>query len=157
MITVTIFVLLLSLLILKYILHIRYTESFVKNIKSVGKFIPFFGHAFQLVGKSMDQIVVDFIEAVNRIGTPFKGYLGPKLYIAVDKPEDMKTVLTQCLDKPFNYGFFPAKLGLPFERCTYEVATSIMIHHIQLLLKLNPFKLIILHSFLSECNLETNA
>lgn len=108
----------------------RYTESYVKNVKSVGIFIPFFGHSFQLVGKSIDQIFFEFIEMVNRIGTPFKGYLGPKLCIAVDKPDDVKTVLTQCLDKPFNYGFFPAKLGLALERCTYKVATSIKIHHI---------------------------
>lgn len=118
MITVTILLLLLFLSILKYILQIRYTESYVKNVKSVGKFIPFFGHALYLVRKSTDQVFIELVETIKRIDTPHKGYLGPKLCIVVDKPDDMKTVLTQCLDKPFSYAFFPSKRGLAVETCT---------------------------------------
>ncbi|XP_055321750.1 cytochrome P450 4c3-like [Sitodiplosis mosellana] len=94
----------------------RYTESYVKNVKFVNKFIPFFGNVLQLVGKSSTEAFRELVQFINREGTPFKGYIGPKLSIVVDKPDDIKAVLTHCLDKPFVYEFFPSKLGLLTER-----------------------------------------
>lgn len=46
--------------------------------------------------------------------TPAAVWLGPKLHIIIDKPEDMQTVLLSpnCLDKPYVYRFLPNERGL---------------------------------------------
>ncbi|XP_055325509.1 uncharacterized protein LOC129579448 [Sitodiplosis mosellana] len=115
MILETIFVMLVMWLIVKYILRMLHTESYVKHLKFGGTFIPFLGNVLSLVGKSQTEIYKNLVQTINKTGTPFKGYIGSNLCIFIDKPEDMKAVLTQCLDKPFVYGFLPCKLGLVFE------------------------------------------
>lgn len=117
MILETIFVVLVLWLLVSYILQMLHAESYVKNLSFCGIFIPFLGNILDLVGKSKTGIFNEFVRSVREIGTPFKRYIGPKLCIFIDKPEDVKSVLTQCLDKPFVYGFMPCKLGLIFEAC----------------------------------------
>ncbi|XP_055297855.1 cytochrome P450 4C1-like [Sitodiplosis mosellana] len=114
MLTVTILVFLITWAILKYILHIRHTESYVKHIKGQKSFIPFIGNAFACIGKSPTQIFRGIIQSIEKNDTPFKEYIGPGLTITLDKPDDIKAVLMSphCLDKPYYYGFYPCPRGI---------------------------------------------
>ncbi|XP_031632678.1 uncharacterized protein LOC116346652 [Contarinia nasturtii] len=120
MIAVTVFVALITWAIVKYVLHMRHTESYVKNLKFVTPFVPFFGNILTLIRISGDnaETFSELFETVKRQETPLKSYIGHELNIILDKPEDVKTILTSpnCLDKPFMYNFFPYKHGLLNER-----------------------------------------
>lgn len=118
MITAIIFGLLVSWAIIKYILDMIHTESYVKNVKFVSTFVPFFGNILNVVGKSSTETFEELVQTTKEKDTPLKGYIGSKLVIIVDKPEDMQVVYKYCFDKPFAASFFPNKLGLLTETCT---------------------------------------
>lgn len=52
--------------------------------------------------------------SMSKIETPAAAWLGPKLHLIIDKPEDLQTVLLSpnCLDKPYVYRFLPNERGL---------------------------------------------
>ena len=117
MILEMIFVVLVVWLVVKYIFQIMYAERFVKHLKFSDTFIPLLGNVLNVVGKSQTAVYKKWVQSIEEKGTPLKSYFGTNLCIFVDKPDDMKTVLTQCLDKPFVYDFLPCKSGLVFETC----------------------------------------
>lgn len=105
--------------ILKYTLHMRHMESYLKNVKGRKDFIPFLIGAFANAGKTPTELFRNFIQSIEQNGTPVKQYIGPSVLITLDKPEDVKAVLTSshCLDKPYYYGFYPCPRGIFTERC----------------------------------------
>lgn len=117
MISVIIFVIFVSWFIIKYILQMYHVEKHVKNLKIFSTFIPIIGNAYKLIGKSPNEMFQEFVQFALKHDTPYKKYFGSELYIVIDKPEDVKIALTQCLDKPLVYDFFPYKSGLGNERC----------------------------------------
>lgn len=107
------------LILIKYILHVRYVESYVKNVKSISSRLPFIGNVTFFLGKSVQNVVEDSVQVILQNGTPMKAQIGPVIYVIVDRPEDMQTILTSthCLDKPYIYDFFYASSGLINNRC----------------------------------------
>lgn len=120
MITVFVLVLCTMWIILKYILHMQHTESYVKHLKFTPLFIPFIGNLFVTMGKSPVELFRVIIQLIKQNDTPNKLYIGPGLVIILDKPEDVKAVLTSpnCLDKPYYYNFYPCPRGIFTEQCT---------------------------------------
>lgn len=109
----------LVLLAIKYILHVRHVESYLKNVKSISPRLPLIGNVKFFVGKSVQNVVEDGVQVILQNETPMKAQIGPVTYVIVDRPEDMQTVLssTHCLDKPYIYDFFYAPTGLINNRC----------------------------------------
>lgn len=120
MITLTIFVFVVLFSLIKYILHIRRLESYVKHLNCRKTAFPLLGVFPFIIGKNRNQIYNEFIEFTLANETPIKAYFGPQLFIALDKPEDVKTIVMSpnCLGKTYNYDFFPVPHGILPERCT---------------------------------------
>lgn len=123
MIVVTLVVILLVWLFFKYIQHIWRMESYVKNVKSLSKTLPFIGNVGFFIGKSPQEAFETMNKFCFEKGTPWKMYFGPELVVSLDKPEDMKTILmsANCLDKPYNYDFYPSSSGILNERCKFRI------------------------------------
>lgn len=107
------------LVLIKYILHVRHVESYVKHVKSIAPRWPLIGNVSFFVGKSVQTIIEDSAKVILQNGTPMKAQIGPVIYVIADRPEDMQTILTSthCLDKPYIYDFFYAPTGLINNRC----------------------------------------
>ncbi|XP_031639345.1 cytochrome P450 4C1-like [Contarinia nasturtii] len=109
---------LLSILLLfgvvKYILHMRHMESYVKHLHIKQPVYPLLGNSLEVVGKTPQKLFVELVDYVKENSTPYKSYFGPVLVITIDRPDDFKTILmnNNCLDKPYFYGFYPSKVGL---------------------------------------------
>lgn len=119
MITVTLFVVLGVWAIIKYILVMRHTESFVKDMKfQTRSFIPILGNIFSVVG-TPEQIFKTFAESIVERDTPVKMYIGTKLLVTLNRPEDAKEILNSphCYDRPLLAEFSPFKNSLLHERC----------------------------------------
>lgn len=113
-------VLFFVLALIKYILRVHHIESYVKNVKSITKSrFPLIGNVQFFMGKSVQRVVEDGFQVILQNVTPLKAEIGPVIYMIVDRPEDMQTILTstQCLDKPYIYDFFYAPNGLINHRC----------------------------------------
>lgn len=122
MVLIAILVFLTVAFVMKYCLHMRKMESYVKNIPSAssGSFLPFLGNALEMfVVKSTADLHKKTIAFFDRVDTPSKLYLGPYLQINLDKPEDVKTVLTSpaCHNKPYFYQLLPNTKGLFTIKC----------------------------------------
>lgn len=111
--------------IIKYILHIRHLERYVKHLHLIQPSYPLIGNSLQVIGKTQTELFMEFIEYINSNGTPCKAYLGPILLIVIDKPEDFKSALMSqnCLDKPYFYEFYPSKVGLMSATCKFIFVT----------------------------------
>lgn len=105
MIALALVVILVVTGIVKYFLHMRRMESYVKHLKVTAPVYPFIGNAFQLIGKTASEAFCEIMEFIKLNDTPFKMYLGPILVVVSDKPEDCKAVLMSQLDKPYVYTF----------------------------------------------------
>lgn len=114
MIASSIFVVFVVTLLVKYFLHMRRMERYVKHLPMHPPHYPIFGNSLSLIGKSQKELFNEVIGAVKTHGTPLKAYLGPFLMITIDKPEDFKHVLMSqyCLDKPYLYQFYPSPVGI---------------------------------------------
>lgn len=120
----------LVLLAIKYILHVRHVESYLKNVKSISPRLPLIGNVKFFVGKSVQNVVEDGVQVILQNETPMKAQIGPVTYVIVDRPEDMQTVLssTHCLDKPYIYDFFYAPTGLINNRCKQNVLSKLQFY-----------------------------
>lgn len=107
------------LVLIKYILHVQYIESHVKNLKSISSRLPLIGNVKFFMGKSVQNILEDSVQVILTNSTPMKAQIGPVIYVIADRPDDMQTILTStcCLDKPYLYDFFYASTGLINNRC----------------------------------------
>lgn len=105
--------------LVKYFLHVRHFESYVKHVKMGNRSLPFVGNAWSLIGKSTATLFKEITEVTKLNGTPLKGYMGPALIMSLDRPDDIKTVLmsSNCLDKPYLYQFYPRPCGILNARC----------------------------------------
>lgn len=106
----------------KYILHVRHMESYVKHLYIIPPVYPIFGNSLQLIGKTTKDLFKILVDSIKMYDTPAKAYLGPFLVIVIDRPEDFKTVLMSqnCLDKPYFYEFYPSKVGLMSATCEFN-------------------------------------
>lgn len=104
---------------IKYVMHIVYMESYLKNMKSISPQLPFIGNINLFMGKSLQTIFEEVFLVILKNSTPIKAQIGPAHFIIVDDPDDMKTILTssQCLDKPYTYEFLHLPYGLVAQRC----------------------------------------
>lgn len=94
-------------------------EYFVKHLPTQGSVYPFIGNAHVLLGKSSLDLYKEILEFTRNTGTPYKSYVGPILFVVLDKPEDMKTILTSplCIDKPYVYDYLPNPTGILNAKC----------------------------------------
>lgn len=115
-------ILILTLLIwglAKYIFYIKHMEKHLKHLKTSGPSIPLIGNTSFFTMTSFSDFVRDSFEFILNNDTPLKASVGPIYYVALDRPEDVRTILMSpnCLDKPYTYGFYPLPLGLLTQRC----------------------------------------
>lgn len=115
---VIILVIIVIWVLVKYILEMYHNESYVHSLKCIQPFIPFFGNALSLMGKTSTEIFNELIRFATQNQTPLKMYVGSKLVVILDKPEDLKAVLTSnhCFSKPYMYGFYPCPHGIITEQ-----------------------------------------
>lgn len=121
MIVLILLVILFLTILVKYILHMRHMESYVKHLPIRRPVYPFIGNAQHIFGKTTTQIFKEIMDFTKTFGTPYKSYIGPALLIILDKPDDLKTILTSnfCLSKPFVYQFYPSPAGILTVRCKF--------------------------------------
>lgn len=119
MIVVTLVIILIITILVKYFLHIRHLESYVKHLNIRRPVFPFIGNSHFLFRKSTTEVFKEIMEFTRKNETPYKSYIGPALLITLDKPEDLKTILTSshCLSKPYVYQFYPSPAGILTVRC----------------------------------------
>lgn len=119
MITLLLCVFFVTAILVKYFMHMNRMESYVKHLKTKGPVYPLIGNAHLMIGKSEVQLFKEVMQFTREIGTPMKAYVGPLLFVVIDKPEDMKTILTStyCLDKPYVYDYMPNTNGILNARC----------------------------------------
>lgn len=122
MIVLSLVMILVVTLLVKYIMHMRHMESYVKHLYIRPPVYPFFGNSLELIGKSPKYLFKVLVDTIKTHGTPAKAYMGPFLVIIIDRPEDFKTVLMSqnCLDKPYFYEFYPSKVGLMSATCEFN-------------------------------------
>lgn len=110
MIMLTLFIVLTVIGLIKYFLHMRYMESYVKHLPTMHPVYPFIGNAHFFIGKSTAELFNGIVKFVKDNQTPAKAYIGPVLNITLDKPEDIRTILmsSSCLNKPYMYRFLPS-------------------------------------------------
>lgn len=115
------FLLLAICSLIKYIWHVRFTGSPVKKLKTLEPWYPLIGNATLFMGKKLEDVMLELIQIVSVIGTPLKAQIGPAIFVVLDNPEDMKSVLmsSHCLDKPYIYDFTNTPLGLLAQRCKW--------------------------------------
>lgn len=113
------FLLLAICSLIKYIWHVRFMESPVKKLKTIKPWYPLIGNATLFMGKKLEDVMLELIQIVSENGTPLKAQIGPAIFVVLDNPEDMKSVLmsSHCLDKPYIYDFTNTPLGLLAQRC----------------------------------------
>lgn len=94
-------------------------EGYVKHLKSTHPLLPIVGTAYGMIGKSATEAYKELLQFAKNNDTPVKTYIGSKLGITVDKPEDVKIILSspRCLDKPFLFDFFPYRAGIFTATC----------------------------------------
>lgn len=123
MIAWTLFGILLLTILVKYILYMRHLESYVKHLHIRGPVYPFIGNAHFMFRKSTTEVFEAIMEYTKITETPYKSFIGPFLLLTLDKPEDLKAILTSefCLSKPFVYQFYPSPAGILTVRCKLEI------------------------------------
>lgn len=76
----------------------RYIKLWIKSSKIPGPpSIPFIGTT-QLLKNNKD-FLINLVEIIKKYPTPMKVWLGTKLNVLIDRPEDVQIVLTQCLNR----------------------------------------------------------
>lgn len=107
----------------KYVRYINHMESYFKHlkVKQKGKSRSFFGNMNIFNVKSGSEFTRDVFKYISKRETPLKGNIGPAYFVAIDKPEDVKTILMspKCYDKPYEYSFLPLPLGIVTQRCKH--------------------------------------
>lgn len=109
---------LVGLCLIKYILHVRNVDNYVKDLKTLPR-VPLIGNVAFFMGKSLQEVYEEFIRVILKNGTPFKAQIGPAFFILLDQPEDVKKVMMSqdCLNKPYIYDFIHSPFSLLGQRC----------------------------------------
>lgn len=119
MIVITLWLILISVIIIKYVLYRRRMESYVKNLPSLKPILPILGNAHHFIGIDTARLFTGILEFIQLYGTPAVSWIGPVCNITLDKPEDVKAILMSpsCLDKPYMYRFLPSTRGILTAAC----------------------------------------
>lgn len=127
MIVISLLVFLIITAIVKYVLHMRNLDSYVKHLQTRPNYYPFFGNSLELIGRPAVEIFNDLIDFVKTHTTPIKVYMGPFLMVIIDKPEDIKTILMSpnCQDKPYYYQFYSRKTSILSATCEFSAFVNI--------------------------------
>lgn len=125
MILLSLLIILIVTILVKYTLHMRHMESYVKHLKMRRPFYPIFGNVINFIGKSGTEMLKEIVDFTKQAETPHKMYIGPTLLIHIDKPEDVKSILTSefAICKPYVYHFYPNPDGILTARCELVVVT----------------------------------
>lgn len=83
MISLLLFVFLVTTVLVKYILHMRHMERYVKHLQIQGRVFPFIGNAHLLLGKTSVELIKEITEYTRKTGTPYKAYVGPLLFVTI--------------------------------------------------------------------------
>lgn len=107
-------------------------ESYVKHLPTLKPTYPFIGNVHEFIGKNTTEMFNAITEFTRSNETPTKIWIGPCLTITLDKPEDMKAVLTSphCLDKPYMYRFLPSDMSIATIKGTSQRFTKLCGHKI---------------------------
>ncbi|GAB0099772.1 Cytochrome P450 [Sergentomyia squamirostris] len=75
--------------------------------------VPLVGNIYKLIGKSCEDFMSGMPAVAGKYRSPFRFWVGTKLYIVVTQPQDMRTVLnaSECLERCSVYQFIPPVLG----------------------------------------------
>lgn len=107
--------------IVKYVRYINHMESYFKHLKKTRpkESSSLIGNMNVFKAMNGSEFTGNVFKYVLKRETPLKGNIGPAYFVALDKPEDVKTVLmsSQCFDKPYEYSFLPLPLGIVTQRC----------------------------------------
>ncbi|XP_001662865.3 cytochrome P450 4C1 [Aedes aegypti] len=110
---------------------------------------PLIGSAHLFIGKTNEELFAILNGFVKTYSSPCRGWLGPKLFVFIDNPEDIQVVLNSpnCLEKAEIYRFIRSLNGL------FTSPVSIWKVHRKLL---SPcFSPVVLSSFISKFNLKS--
>ncbi|XP_055308673.1 cytochrome P450 4c3-like [Sitodiplosis mosellana] len=133
--------------LVRHLMYLYRMESYVKHLKSTHPLLPIVGTAYGMIGKSATDAYKEILRFAKSNDTPVKTYIGSTLALTVDKPEDIKIILSSpiCFDKPFVFDFLPYRAGI-FTTTLSAVWKPIRKH-------LNPtFSLNVLQSFMPIFN-----
>lgn len=83
MIVLTLFIVLIVTGLLKYFLHMRHMESYVKHLPIMRPVYPFLGNAHFFIGKSTAELFTGIVNFVKENETPAKAYIGPVLNVTL--------------------------------------------------------------------------
>ncbi|GAB0097446.1 hypothetical protein DMENIID0001_130830 [Sergentomyia squamirostris] len=78
------------------------------------KGVPFFGNALPFLGRKQEDYLLILQEITKHVSKPAKVQLGPKVFVVISTPEDVKTLTmsTGTLNKMDVYRFFRCPTGL---------------------------------------------
>lgn len=98
-------------LCIKFSMQLYHKEGYMKNVQSMRPVLPLIGTGYGMVGKSATEGYIEFLDFAKENNTPVKDYLGTILFIYLDKPDDVKAILSSpdCLGKSFLYDLSPFK------------------------------------------------
>lgn len=100
-----VFVLVLTVFVVRKMLHLYSMDRMVANLPSP-KSLPLIGHYHLLFGSSAREFYDNAIRLSFDFDRTFKCWLGPVLTVIVQDKEHIRAVL-QCYEKSFIYQFFP--------------------------------------------------
>lgn len=119
------FVILLIWYIIRYVRGVCRMERSVKELKTLKPWIPIVRNATFFMGKRLEDVIQEFIKIIEVDGTPLKAQIGPAIFVMLDNPQEIQSVLmsTSCLDKPYIYDFLNNEFGLLAQRCNMKKFT----------------------------------
>lgn len=91
---------------LKQLFHFNHMRECVANLRTFPS-LPLVGHIHLFFGKNSKEFFDTFHRLCDHTRQTYKLWMGPRLLVVVQEKDDLKTVLTQCLDKPFLYKCLP--------------------------------------------------
>ncbi|CAL1678466.1 unnamed protein product [Lasius platythorax] len=98
-----------------FMLNYRRRQSSIKTVNSLPgpKTFPLIGSAFYLLQRSPDEFLDTIIKLIEKYSTPLRFWMGNKLFIIINKPDQIQTILqnSHCLDKSILYYFLESSLG----------------------------------------------
>ncbi|CAL1678463.1 unnamed protein product [Lasius platythorax] len=98
-----------------FILNYHRRQSSIKTVNSLPgpKTFPLIGSALTFLQRSPDEILDTLTELVEKYSTPLRLWMGNKLYIIINKPDQIQTILqnSHCLDKSVIYTLFEPVFG----------------------------------------------
>ncbi|CAL1685468.1 unnamed protein product [Lasius platythorax] len=100
-------------LICYYFLNYRQQSNKTINILPGPKTLSLIGTAYCLLQRGPDEILDTLIELAEKYSSPLQFWMGNKLFIGINKPDQIKKILqnNDCLDKSTSYELFEPLFG----------------------------------------------